>query len=143
MVSQIICLHIAVAAKTTVKDSCEFPIGQNICAVIKFKNGVSRKNDSPFEIKFETKDKKLIKIEKRPEMKLWMVMKSGHGHGSDELEIIPQKNGASYFVKNVWFMMLGQWQLKINLFHEGKSYNTELPICVYKLSDKSGPGNCL
>jgi hypothetical protein len=49
---------------------------------------------------------------------LWMKMGNGHEHGSDEVKI--KKNKDHYLIKNVWFVMIGQWELFVVLKKDGK-----------------------
>lgn len=141
-------LAVLLFSHTALGKICEFNIANDICANIHFKNGISRKIDSVFEIYFEKKtDKGMIKkfeLQKLPNLKLWMVMKSGHGHGSEPLSIsiLKEDHLDRYLVTNVWFMMLGQWDLEVELLVEGSVVKGKIPICVQRDIKKSKAGLC-
>jgi hypothetical protein len=67
-------------------------------------------------------------------------MKSGHGHGSEELKIRPVANG--YEVSNAWFLMVGDWQVKMKIDHKGQSYAADAHICVERKAKDSFVGRC-
>ncbi len=115
---------------------CQFK-QDDLCIVVKFENGISRKNDSPFEIKFTEKNKAVLN---KPELKLWMVMKNGHGHGSETLTI--KASDKKFAVSNAWFMMMGQWSIVGSIKAERKLYNFSLPICVGRTASESHLGEC-
>jgi hypothetical protein len=102
---------------------------------------MDRKKDSKFELSFLDKNNKTIKLDQTPLVKLWMVMKSGHGHGSEDLKLSWSEN--VYQIENVWFEMLGQWKIKIQLMRSGKESKGEIPICVMRDSTKGHVGSCL
>lgn len=119
---------------------CQFVVEKGICANLNFTDGISRKNDSSFSIEFLGPDKKALTLKKTPEIKLWMVMKSGHGHGSEKLEI--QKIDQKYMVKNVWFLMMGEWQIKTKFIYGDRVVLATIPVCVGRNSKLSKLGKC-
>ncbi|MAX66344.1 MAG: hypothetical protein QF441_05720 [Bacteriovoracaceae bacterium] len=129
--------HEALADK---KDFCQVKLSSEYCAMVKFDAPIGRKEDARF--KFAVIDMKghQIKLSKKPKLKLWMIMDNGHGHGSDKLKIQAKKN--HYLVSNVWFLMLGQWQLKIEVKLKGKTFKKDLDICVMKPAKLSKIGKC-
>jgi hypothetical protein len=90
---------------------CQLSLSNDVCANIKFKNSISRKTDAEFEIHFTNPAGQVLSLDKNPQIKLWMIMKGGHGHGSDEVKI--NKSGKKFNISNVWFLMLGKWKIKI------------------------------
>ncbi len=110
-----------------------------ICAEVNFTSPIGRKDDATFKLTFyEGKNKIILKT--KPNVYLWMIMKNGHEHGSEKLT---QKiEGSDYLFSNVWFMMLGQWQLHVKFKHKGKDLSGLLPICVKKSSKNSYHGLC-
>jgi hypothetical protein len=128
------------SAKTTTNKSCQFLLNENLCAKVQFKNGISRKVDSKFEINFLDLNGKEIVLVKPPEIKLWMVMKSGHGHGSEKLKITKGNN--NYLVENAWFLMVGEWQIKLELEYKGVKLQEEIPVCVRRKAEDSKVGTC-
>ena len=125
------------------KPICDYSFkDSNACIRIEFKNGISRKSDSAFEVTFiNPKTGKNIELKELPKSKLWMVMKNGHAHGSDEIEVTKMKNGV-YLNKNVWFLMVGDWSLYIDAKIGQKAERIEIPVCVGKNSKKSFIGKC-
>lgn len=119
--------------------SCEFSV-ENYCAQVKFNKGISRSYDSVFHIQFVDKETKKLKFFDKIDLKLWMVMKNGHAHGSEEVKIMKDKTG--YTVSNVWFLMLGQWYFNITLSGNGKQVLGDIPICVMKNSNSGRLGKC-
>jgi hypothetical protein len=123
-----------------VNPSCQIKFGGNLCANIKFLSGVSRKKDSKFEVNFLSLKGGSVNLEIVPKLKLWMVMKSGHGHGSDELMI--KKVGNTYHVENVWFLMMGKWEIQTEVNYIGKVMNKSIFVCVGKQMNESHIGKC-
>lgn len=115
---------------------CQFKL-DDLCVVVNFENGISRKNDSPFFISFSKNGSPVLN---KPELKLWMVMKNGHGHGSEELKIEPVDK--KFKVSNAWFMMMGQWSIKGSVQVNSKTYKFSLPICVGRTAKESRLGVC-
>ena len=125
-------------AKTN--SNCQLVLNNEVCANITFKNLINRKTDAEFEIFFTDSNGETIALDKLPQIKLWMIMKGGHGHGSDEVKI--KKNGEKFHVSNVWFLMLGKWQIKISGEYKGKRFAGEPDICIRKDSTKTAFGAC-
>jgi hypothetical protein len=126
---------------SSVDSKCQIALGESVCANINFLEPISRKSDAKFEISFvEKKSGKIVQLDQIPEIKLWMVMDNGHGHGSAEVKI--KQLDKKYLVENVWFLMLGQWSLKISGKYQGKSFNGEPWLCVRKEVKNSALGKC-
>lgn len=126
-------------ANTMISSSCQFEISKDLCVNFDFKNGISRKTDSEFEIQITDKKGQNKKVEEL-NIVLWMIMKNGHEHGSDTVKI--KENGKKFSVSNVWFLMVGEWLLKIDFKHQGKPYKTNIPVCVSKNKAVSNVGKC-
>ena len=126
-------------ANSSISSSCQFEINKDLCINLDFKNGISRKTDSVFDIQI-VDSKGQNKEVKELGIVLWMVMKNGHEHGSDEVKIKP--SGKKYSVSNVWFLMVGEWLLKVKFKHQGKLYKTDIPVCVSKNKTVSNVGKC-
>ncbi len=56
---------------------------------------------------------------------LWMSM-GGHGHGSAPVKIVKQNNGV-YYVSEAYFVMPGQWQIRITADSEQSSLMVNVP----------------
>ncbi len=105
--------------------------------------GIGRKEAATLKLDFFDMSKgkrSAVKLEKKPEAFLWMMMKGGHGHGSENLSITEENK--SFILSNAWFLMMGEWQLKIKVFKDGKVDNVILPICVERKIADSHVGKC-
>ena len=117
--------------------------GLDLRAELRVIGEISRKKSGKLKLEFfETKSKKRtpIKLEKIPEVSLWMEMASGKGHGSEKLEI-EEKNSA-YMISNAWFLMMGDWELKVKTSHNEKTSLNSFPICVGRKPSDSHVGKC-
>lgn len=64
-------------------------------------------------------------------VELWMDMGNGHGHGSVPVQF--EKFGPGQFnVTNVYFIMMGQWQIKTSFALEGKTHHIVIPVQINK-----------
>ena len=71
---------------------CHIKYANNLCAEISFVSGISRKEDSKFKVVFHKMDTAKVNFNiTKFDLKLWMVMKSGHEHGSES----PQQSESS------------------------------------------------
>ncbi len=118
---------------------CEGYLVDQICFDIKFEK-LNRKEDSKFSLKISENDSGKVQAVDDLKVKLWMVMKNGHEHGSDPVKI--ENKNQVYQVSNVWFLMLGQWQLKISGKMGKKSFDVSVPVCVSKNPEINGVGEC-
>ena len=131
-------------AQSKINKNCQANLSKDLCANITFDNAVSRKKDAIFKIRFVDSNNKAVVLKEKPAVKLWMVMKSGHGHGSDEVTIDQEeKEKHAYRVSNVWFLMLGEWSIKVEAKYNGELHKAEIPVCVRKDIMKSAVGKCL
>ncbi len=123
------------------KKECNFSLKNGHCVKISFDDVISRKKDARFHLSlFNKKSKNITNELKEFNLKLWMVMKNGHGHGSDE--VVMKKNKGSIQFTNVWFLMLGQWHMKLTYKFDGKDFKASIPVCIMKNKDESRLGNC-
>lgn len=120
---------------------CDHKFTKELCANIDFKAPISRKNDAKFILSFVDESGKTFTKPITPNIKLWMVMKNGHEHGSDKVNI-KQLGPNKFLVSNVWFLMLGQWSLKININYDGQSKEADIPVCLRKDVAQSKLGVC-
>ncbi len=122
------------------RNSCHNIKNKNFCVKIKFLQGISRKSDAKFELKLFDKNNRVVKLSSPPKIKLWMIMKNGHEHGSEELSI--KLKNSDVLVENVWFLMRGEWQIKLN-FDKGPIFSDIVPVCIGKNPKQSYLGRCL
>ncbi len=139
----ILFLIVVLSSQVMANEKCNFDLTKTLCGKVEFVSGISRKKDSSFKLYIYLKDKmtKGIFLKVNPDIKLWMVMKGGHGHGSEPVQLSKVKD--YYLVKNVWFLMQGQWDLKISYKHGQKMIEKILHVCVGRTSELSQFGSCI
>lgn len=62
-------------------------------------------------------------------VELWMDMGNGHGHGSSPVDL-RQLDAVHYMVSNAYFVMEGEWTIKVSFTHNGKAYDLSVPYAV-------------
>lgn len=114
----------------------------SLCANIQFVDGISRKSDAKFTVNYTSlKNGKPVSLDSEPQVKLWMVMKNGHEHGSEPLKITKKKEGV-YLHENAWFLMLGEWKVFITAKNNGISEKSFFDVCVKRKKSQSYLGSC-
>lgn len=119
---------------------CKNKIAKNLCAEIEFEKGISRKADSSFILSFKNEKGEIVNLDNDPKIKLWMIMKGGHGHGSEKVKI--EKINKKYRVTNVWFLMMGEWQVKLDLNYQKTNMKSDLYVCVGRSTKESFAKKC-
>lgn len=120
---------------------CNVELSKELCAKVEFQTPITRKRSSKFQIDFyDAKKKALIKLDKDPVVKLWMIMKNGHEHGSEKLVMARNKSG--YLISEAWFLMLGEWIVRGEYTYKGKVIRKDFFLCVKRKSSESGLGKC-
>jgi len=108
------------------KLDCDYKF-KKYCAKLKFDKEPSRSYSSDFKIFFkDIKSGKPVMPKEAVYPYLWMKMKNGHEHGSAKVEITREKD--HFDVKNVWFVMIGNWELFLTLKKDGKILEKEVKI---------------
>lgn len=103
---------------STKKTSCDYTFTK-YCVELKFTKKPSRSYDSEFKIYFkDIKTNKLVMPTEKVMSYLWMKMDNGHEHGSAPVKMTREKD--HFLVKNVWFVMIGDWELFLMLKKDGK-----------------------
>lgn len=100
-------------------------LNPNICTSIWFQSFVSTKAPAQFILKINGANVTLNQIK----IDLWMEMSPGHGHGSAPLtytEIMPN----TFQVTNAYFVMTGNWKIRLHLTDGVKTETLEVPIYV-------------
>lgn len=59
---------------------------------------------------------------------LWMQM-GNHGHGSAPVQLTSLSNN-KYKVENAWFVMKGEWQVRVDFEIAGQVYKLKLPVQI-------------
>ena len=122
----VIFLTLSISNFSFANRKCDFDF-KDYCATLKFLKSPSRSYSSDFKLFF--KDKKTNKniIPKEKVMTyLWMKMKNGHEHGSSPVKITQEKD--HYLVTDVWFVMIGDWELHTLLKQDGKVLEKKVKI---------------
>lgn len=121
------------------EDKCDGFKAKSFCYKIDFKNGIDRSNDSEFSAKIfgdiKTENFKLEKVY------LWMKMTNGNEHGSDPITYKLKEN-LTVEAKNVWFMMMGDWELIFEGKNNGKAFKDIIPVCVARQKADGHLGKC-
>lgn len=60
---------------------------------------------------------------------LWMEMGGGHGHGSAPVEIHGGEKNL-FKITNAWFVMMGQWMVRMDFDFEGAHHHIEIPVQI-------------
>lgn len=122
----LIMITLCVSNLSFAKSACDFDF-KDYCATIKFSKKPSRSYSSDFKLYFTDKKTDKFVIPKEKVMSyLWMKMKNGHEHGSSPVKITQEKDHLS--VKDVWFVMIGNWELFVQLKLNGKVVEKKVKI---------------
>ena len=62
-------------------------------------------------------------------VELWMDMGNGHGHGSAPVKVTPNGPG-KYLVTDAYFVMEGQWLVKVGFDYQGAHEVITVPVQV-------------
>ena len=116
----------SLTAKQQKNTRCDIKLKENkteLCAQIDFIIAPNRKKSSDFKLTIFNPASPKDHLEKKQKFEvitwLWMEMPNQEGHGSDAIELTKKSNN-SYMAQNVWFLMEGDWQLHVQLRHNGK-----------------------
>lgn len=60
---------------------------------------------------------------------IWMSMGSGHGHGSAPVIITPVSLN-KYKVTEAYFIMMGEWLVRLDFELQGKAIHLEIPVQI-------------
>lgn len=60
---------------------------------------------------------------------LWMDMGGGHGHGSAPVKVTPKGPG-KYLVTEAYFVMEGEWLVKIGFDYQGTRQEISIPLII-------------
>lgn len=93
------------------------------CAHISFIDDARIKVDSKFTLKFDSAHVSDLKVI------LWMTMPNGHSHGSAPVKLT-RVNEAEYLVENVWFVMKGHWDIKVQFVDDNQVTELIFPLSL-------------
>lgn len=71
----------------------------------------------------------LDSVLEKVKVKLWMNMGGGHGHGSSPVKMTKLDDG-DFQIDRAYFVMPGQWLIKVSFEISGSTYAFELPAKV-------------
>ncbi len=91
------------------------------CAHITFNEVVKTKMDAKFKLNFDQANIDNVKVI------LWMTMPNGHGHGSAPTKL-KKISENEYLVENVWFVMKGHWDIKVQFSDELSTQEIIFPL---------------
>lgn len=105
---------------------CVQGVQQKVCAHLGFEEKMNSSQEGKFKAHFMTAKGTEIQDLK---IDLWMDMGPGHGHGSAPVTIAPA--GKNMFnVTNAWFVMMGEWQVRMNFTLDGQAEQIIIPIQI-------------
>ncbi|WP_413294373.1 FixH family protein [Bdellovibrio sp. HCB185ZH] len=100
---------------------------ESLCAQLLYKTDVTASTEGQFQVLVQGFDGAPLQNFK---VDLWMNM-GHHGHGSSPVDIVENANGV-YLVTNAWFVMPGQWNVRIDFNLNGQAQHLEIPVWVSK-----------
>ncbi len=97
-----------------------------VCAHLKFLSKIDSSNEGQFMAHILAPGNQEVQNLK---IDLWMDMGAGHGHGSAPVDV--QSLGKNKFkVTNAWFVMMGQWLVRLNFTIGQDAYEIHIPVNV-------------
>lgn len=99
---------------------------QTICAHIGYDEEFSTQKEAEFMVDVVSPKAERMK---NIQIELWMDMGSGHGHGSAPVQWTDEGSG-KYHVTNAYFVMAGEWQIKVAFDIEGVAQEIIIPVPV-------------
>lgn len=69
-------------------------------------------------------------IIKEIKVSLWMDMGNGNGHGSAPVEVLETEELNHFFVQNAWFVMKGNWLVRISYLENKIEQKIEIPLTI-------------
>lgn len=100
-------------------------VSKDLCLQINFESQPNSKDESVFDIQFSGANSEAVD---QVAVDLWMPMGSG-GHSSAPVDLV--KIGNSVFqVSNAWFVMKGEWLIRIQFKNQNNQYQWNYPIQI-------------
>jgi nitrogen fixation protein FixH len=97
----------------------------DICIEITFVNTPNTTDEGEFNLMISSPNNEMVQNVK---VDLWMQMGS-HGHGSAPVQLKSLSNN-NYKVENAWFVMKGEWQIRVDFEVAGQIYKLKLPVQI-------------
>ncbi len=94
-----------------------------VCAHLDYTTDINSSDEGKFIVVLQTPQQQAVQNFK---LDLWMQM-GHHGHGSSPVEI--SDLGQNQFsITNAWFVMPGQWNVRIDFDVQGEHQHLEIPV---------------
>lgn len=101
---------------------------ENVCVHLGIHEEMTSEKEAQFIIHALIPDAGIIQ---NLQADLWMDMGHGHGHGSAPLTITQRKPNI-YLATNAWFIMMGEWQVRIQFELNGETHQVIIPVYIKK-----------
>lgn len=123
----ILCLTQVSFAQTKVSSEEICTVGEvEVCAHLHFSSTPNSLSESSFRLHLKVPEDQSIE---NLNVDLWMNMEGSMGHGSAPVAI--KKVSDNHFqISNAWFVMMGVWQVRINLMVNQQSYLISIPVTI-------------
>lgn len=100
--------------------------GSAVCAHLHFSSMPNSISESSFILHIRAPKNQTVE---NINVDLWMNMEGSMGHGSAPVAI--KKVSDNHFqISNAWFVMMGVWQVRVNLIVNNQSYQISIPIII-------------
>lgn len=100
----------------------------NLCAFLWFQSSVDTETAAKFVVRMTTPDAQELSLVK---VELWMNMENGHGHGSAPV-VVDQVANNIFQITNAYFIMMGEWVVRIQFSGANGLETIEIPVYVGK-----------
>lgn len=103
---------------------------KTVCAHAHFHKYPSSLEESQFTLHIEFDDESIVVNEAFVD--LWMDMGNDHGHGSAPLSIDPSEEVNHFEISNGWFVMQGEWLIRVKFKVDQKDMMIQIPVVIKK-----------
>lgn len=94
-----------------------------VCAHLEYTTDINSSDEGKFIVVLQTPQQQAVQNFK---LDLWMQM-GHHGHGSSPVEIADLGQN-QFSITNAWFIMPGQWNVRIDFDVQGEHQHLEIPV---------------
>lgn len=94
-----------------------------VCAHLQYTTDINASAEGRFLVVLQTPEQQAVQNFK---LDLWMQM-GHHGHGSSPVEISDLGHN-QFAITNAWFVMPGQWMVRIDFDLQGEHQHLEIPV---------------
>lgn len=111
-------------AQSAVQKVCT-SYSSDTCMSVKFMEEPNSVDEAKFQLKIWSPNNE---VAQNVGLDLWMQM-GNHGHGSAPVQLTSIADN-NYHVENAWFVMKGEWQLRVSFEIAGQVYQLKLPVQI-------------